>query len=775
MRLTFSVRSLAIISILSMSMASLAQKGSELEWREVSGVSIPIPPPEHPRLCLRESNIPDLQKRMSDPVLKPVWQELERMAAESLPVVDESEKDWRYYVQQKGAKVRAELLAIQYLVGQERAVGRKAIKTALDTIRQSEWPPEVQDIARSVGRMMVTGAIVYDWCYDLLSPGEKEEFVIEFLRMARLLECGYPPVIQGSVTGHSAEWMIMRDLISAGIAIYDEFPEMYELTAMRIFSEHIPVRNWFYPSHAYHQGSSYNKVRYASDLYALWIFDRMGAGNVFHPSMQFVPYHWFYIRRPDGQFLPSGDVNYSRNRPVSLGLLAMLSGSYFQDEYINHEFLKSPSIDSRDKFFEFIWRDTDLGTRKPDDLPLTKYFGFPHGWMIARTGWGKNSVIAEMKVNEYNFINHQHHDGGAFQIYYKGPLAIDAGMYSGTSGGNKGYNSPHNKNYFKRTIAHNSLLIYDPDEVFKSIGYGGKFKTEFADNDGGQRLPGDGWHAPQTLEDLVSKDYKTGKVMAQGFGPDQTEPDYTYLKGDITKAYGSKVKEVKRSFVFLNFHSEKIPAALIVFDKVVSSIPEFKKFWLLHSIEEPEVNGRDIIIKRTKNGDNGKLLNTALLPGPDNADITAMGGPGKEFWVFGENYENEPTRGRDPATERGAWRIEITPARTSEVDYFLNVMQVMDNDYEGQLKVDLINGNKVTGVQIGDRVVIFSRDTELIDTPFSFELKENDTYSILLTDMAEGTWQVLKDGQVMIPAIQVRKQEGTVYFMGSAGEYVILR
>jgi heparin/heparan-sulfate lyase len=775
MRLVFRVYTMAMILLQGLSVTSIAQAQNELEWQEIDGVSIPIPPTEHPRLYLREWDIPDLERRMSDPVLYPVWKELERMAAENLPDVEDSEKSWRYYVQQRGAKVRAELYALRYLVSRDKTLGRKAIKTALDTMKQSVWPPGVQDIARSVGRMMVTGAIVYDWCYDLLTPIEKEEFVAEFLRMARMLECGYPPVTQGSVTGHSAEWMIMRDLISAGIAIYDEFPEMYELTAGRIFREHIPVRNWFYPSHAYHQGSSYNKVRYASDLYALWIFDRMGAGNVFHPSMQFIPYHWFYIRRPDGQFLPSGDVNYSRGKPVSLGLLAMLSGSYFQDEYINNEFLKSPSIDSRDKFFEFLWRDTDLGMKEPDDLPLTRYFGYPHGWMVARTGWGKNSVIAEMKINEYNFINHQHHDAGAFQIYYRGPLAIDAGMYSGTSGGGKGYNSPHNKNYFKRTIAHNSLLIYDPDEVFKTIGYGGKFKTEFAENDGGQRLPGDGWFAPKTLDDLVSKDYKTGKVLAQGFGPDYMQPDYTYLKGDITEAYSSKVKEVKRSFVFLNFDNEYIPASLIVFDKVISSNPEFRKYWLLHSIEEPVVTESEIIITRTKNGDSGKLINTALLPGADNSVITAVGGPGKEFWVFGENYENEPIGGRDPAGERGKWRIEISPSASVEEDYFLNVMQVMDKDYENRYEVELIEGDKVVGAQIGDRVVIFSKDSEDMSMTFSFNIEGEHTFGILITDMVKGTWQVLKGGKVMIPAIQVRNQEGTIYFRGSGGEYKILR
>jgi hypothetical protein len=48
--------------------------------------------------------------------------------------------------------------------------------------------------------------------------------------------------------------MIMRDMISAGIAIHDEFPEMYQLAAGRFFREHLPARNWFYSGHAYHQG-----------------------------------------------------------------------------------------------------------------------------------------------------------------------------------------------------------------------------------------------------------------------------------------------------------------------------------------------------------------------------------------------------------------------------------------------------------------------------------------------------------------------------------------
>lgn len=78
---------------------------------------------------------------------------------------------------------------------------------------------------------------------------------------------------------------------------------------------------------------------------------------------------------------------------------------------------------------------------------------------------------------------------------------------------------------------------------------------------------------------------------------------------------------MKRSFVFLNLKSDKVPAALIVFDKVVSSNPDFKKYWLLHSIEEPVVKGTCFTVKRTQNGDSGMLQNEVLLPSAENLKI----------------------------------------------------------------------------------------------------------------------------------------------------------
>ncbi len=663
---------------------SPAASAQSLAWKETQGTKIPVPPREHPRLYLRAAHLPDLAARLNHPALKPVAEAMARAG-------------------QKNPQYKVEWNAVQYLVGRDKVLGLATVAETLDLLRKSKLPP-VQDGCRVTGRMMVTGAIVYDWLYPLLTPEQKDAFVKELVRLAGTQECGYPPTQQGSVTGHSSEAMIMRDMISAGIAIHDEFPEMYELAAGRFFREHLPVRNWFYPGHAYHQGDSYGPHRYHWDLFPLWIFDRLGAGNIYNPEQRHVPYLWLYARRPDGQRLRAGDTfahSARRGSPWSLYLAALLTASYYGDGYLLHEHLRQPNVGEREQIFELLWRDPALAPRPPDDLPLSRYFGPPFGWTVARTGWGEDDVVAEMKVNVFNFCNHQHLDAGAFQIYHRGPLAIDSGLYKGSSGG---YGSPHTKNYYWRTIAHNCLLVHDPKE---------DFGRDYA-NDGGQRFP-NGRREPRTLEVLLDpkNGYQTGEVLQEGFGPGDRAPDYTYLTGDLTRAYSAKVRMVTRSFVFLNLKNPRVPAAMIVCDRVIASDPAFRKHWLLHCMEEPRVEGNGATVERTEQGDRGRLVLTALLPEEDNLEIGKVGGRGKEYWVFGKNHPNDP-EGDDKdrrSYETGAWRLEVSPRKAAEGDLFLVVMQVADHAAGEGLPVRLVSDGDRAGCRLGDREVIFSRRT----------------------------------------------------------------
>ncbi len=452
----------------------------------------------------------------------------------------------------------------------------------------------------------------------------------------------------------------------------------------------------------------------------------------------------------------------------------MLSASYYRDGYVLADYLKTRGIQvlkhasyPMDQLFELLWRDPDLKPLEPcRALPLTRYFGFPYGWMVARTGWDESSVICEMKVNAYNFLNHQHHDAGAFQIYYQGPLAMDTGIYEGDDGG---YLGPHNVNYYKRTIAHNSLLVFDPDEKFITDGFRNVEKV----NDGGQRLP-NRWRSAGLLEDFLAADYRTGSIEGRWFGPDPQRPAYSYLKGDITLAYSKKVKEVKRSFAFLNLGDPAVPAALVVFDKVVASDPSFKKYWLLHGMEEPRIEGGRVEFALTRRGWSGKLVSQVLLPEADNRELTPVGGPGKEFWVFGRNFASQPLH--DPEDyELGEWRVELSPVRAAAEDHFLNVLLVTGRENDCLPAVELVAGEGLAGAKVADRVVLFRRDGARSDLPQRFALSGAGSFQIMVADLAAGSWQVRKDGAVLVPAALVNAEEGVLCFEGGAGCYELLR
>lgn len=750
-----------------------AQTRSTVEWRNVNGVEIPVPPSVHPRLYLRSSDIPGLKERIKHPEIVTTIKKMERLSKERTPEEEAkapAKSGFRYYAEMRGVTSRVQLEALEYLTSGKKSVARKAITAMLDTLQNTNYGTK-GDLSRASGSMLMCGAMVYDWCYDQMKESEKKAYINEFIRIAKTMECGYPPKNTEPLAGHSSEWMVLRDMLSAGIAIYDEYPDMYNHVVSMMYKDYIPARNFIYSGHNYHQGTSYANVRFSNDLISLWIMSRMGAGAIYDSAQQFVLYDFLYRRRPDGLVLPAGDVNPGIGG--SYGLPAMLAYSYYKDPYLAYEYYRNPKIDNHCLIFDILWRDTDIEPMSPETLPLTKYSGTPFGWMIARTGWGDNSVVAEMKINEHFVGNHQHLDGGSFQIYYNGPLAIDAGAYHGTSGG---YNSPHNKNFFKRTIAHNSLLIYDPEEKFACWNYGGSDKTEFAANDGGQRMPGDRWDTCRSFDSLLSDAYTTGKALAHGTSEDYIAPDYSYLKGDITQAYSDKVKEVKRSFVFLNLKSENVPAAMIIFDKIVSAKPEFKKQWLLHSIEKPEISNDGFVVKRTKDGDRGMLYNSVLLPEINNCEINAIGGPGKEFWVNGVNYENKPQANRpDPRNERGEWRVEISPKNNEKEDYFLNVIQVADNKCKDMHKATLLKSEKTVGVMISDRIVTFSKDSNTISGKFNLDINKEGTFKIVMTDMKSGTWQVKKDGKIFIPYKWVRSDDGILSFEGGKGHYEFSR
>lgn len=754
----------------------------------------PVRPPagEHPRLFARVGDLAAMRSRFESGAQemaahRAVLQEfIEAPAVVALPVFVPGGPAGTNHQIDVVSRIKAKALHSLLYEGSASPAqaqrGQEAVQMLLDYLAAVRFAPGY-NYPNEKGEAILASAMVYDWCFKLMTAQQRAYVVTRFTQLAATMEIGFPPSRQGAVVGHGSDNQLLRDQLSAAIAFYDEAPLVYNIVAGRFFADYVAPRNYAYAAQAYQQGASYGTVRFLADMYAAWLFRRMGAAPVFDPVQQMMPYHWLYTRRPDGQWMRDGDVyhsSYTNSKQYwSEPLAFLLPATYYNNATLKHEYLKQSLqqstnfIHPKDSIWPVLLGNTVMGsTPVPAVLPLTKYFPDPAGLMIARTGWTdgqpiqvqSGNVVATMKLGGDWFGNHEHYDAGHFQIYYKGGLAIDSGIYSGRDVADPSivleYGSAHDMNYHKRTIAHNTMLVYDAGEQFD--GYA---------NDGGQRFPGD---EPSTLAQLANG-YKVATVLRQQqVGAVAGAPDFSYIKGDLTAAYSNKVRQFQRSFVFLNFKDANYPAALIVFDKVSASDAGFKKTWLLHSQSEPDISGDTVVIQRTEwdyNSSyqyNGKLINRTLLPA--NAVLAKVGGSGNEFSVGGTNYPIQPEA--EYATEEaGAWRLEVSPPAASETDLFLNVMQVMDaGSALPALPTTAIDAPLLAGVKIKNRVVLFSKSGMPLGGTVTVELPaQNASMQVLVADLQEGSWTVRKRGTDGPIEDEVSAAGGTLYFIASGG------
>jgi len=217
-------------------------------------------------------------------------------------------------------------------------------------------------------------------------------------------------------------------------------------------------------------------------------------------------------------------------------------------------------------------------------------------------------------------------------------------------------------------VAHNCILIHMPGE--KMPRYWGYLAPGEEDlpypNDGGQQKRGIG-----------------SKVVAF-----ETNPYYSYAAGDATETYHpDKCRLALRQFVFLP------PDFFVIFDRVSSTKPNYKKTWLLHTATKPRITGRIFQADQER----GRLFCRTLLP--EDARLVPIGGAGKQFWADGRNWPL-PQGYRTPDTTQllGQWRVEVTPDKAREEDFFLHLIQVGDNSLERMVEAELLSEDDRVGL-----------------------------------------------------------------------------
>jgi len=388
---------------------------------------------------------------------------------------------------------------------------------------------------------------------------------------------------------------------------------------------------------------------------------------------------------------------------------------------------------------EFLWFDPQADTLDPSGQDA--HYAAGTGTLFIRSGWPGGPADTDPAATYLTFQSgdhfsyHQHYDQNSFTLFKYGDLAVDSGVYSGDGLSN------HDINYYVRTIAHNTLAVYNPAEDFSSA------RPDATGNDGGQRSMSPGSRAPQGADgwDLHATQYDTGDILRYA---DASE--YTYALGDATKAYNNptyyqaldtafsanlpKVSRFQRELVYMRPSTQAVGEYVVLFDRVGVTQAAFSGAntkLLIHTLNQPTVSGTGTAIslgetlyagadRATAVSGEGRLTVDVLLPEAHN--LRVVGGRGqKAFWSFGENYDwhwaaNEPQpRPLNDFEEipYGEWRLEIEPADTALYHNFLTVLQpahVNDTPMSPATAIPATGG--MAGVHIADagqnRVLLFS-------------------------------------------------------------------
>lgn len=736
------------------------------------------PPEEHPRLIFRSSDIDRLKYNLENchnEYMLSLYKEYTEGEA------DAGDKYSVYTLNKIQAK------AYQYALYGDTECGRGAYEMMVQVRdRWDDLNVNASQGYRKLEKAVFTTSCVLDWCYDILTEDERRELINIAFSFAMQEEIGWPPKSQGAFVGHGAEDQFLRGMLAFAIASYNERPDVWNYIGAQFYEKYVPGRVWQTDAGiVWHQGSKYGIYRHVWTMWAYRLITGMGLPEPYDgiKNAEFAYGYEVYMTRPDGTTFLSGDDTGAAT-PMSVkshgySNLAFMGYTLTKDPYLKDLYIKLSTESTKsgittafgeaslevDLVPYLIFDDPDLvRATAGENLPNSRYFASPAGMMIARTGWedgvDSNVAMAQMLVSEYYAGNHQHRDAGSFQLYYKGPLAVDSGTYQN----GEGYGSVNHKGYARQSIAHNTILVYDPNEEDHFNG---------AINDGGQI-----WQSEADYEEIVSDPKrKRAEVLAHEIDPkDEKHPEYTYLKGDIENAYSEKVSEFKRSFMFLDLDDEKYPAALIVFDKVTSSDASFKKTWLLHGETDPQISGIRSVWGSNEYTDDygreyhGKMVCDSLLPGDNKQTITAVGGY-EEGWglVNGVDYTSSL---RDADREENTYRIEVSPTTRQNTDYFLNCMQVTDDGTTEYLSTKLIDTDDFYGVEISDRVVLFSKSGDKLDKDnVSFAINKGATRKLTVCDIPEGIWTVSTDGTEY--DVNVTKDGGVLAFESAGGDITL--
>lgn len=386
-------------------------------------------------------------------------------------------------------------------------------------------------------------ALAYDFAYDALSPEEKKQFtnVIWLCTKASL------SAIVKSVADNPHDGVAFHALgkfIGSLLVVLGDVPEAQEWLRPALQAYIANLSPWGRGDGGYANGTSYAHWDVGDSLLVWDLLDRvLGIPIYQHPWVAELPSFIVYTLPPgtatgvfgDGaevqrteEWARFGKALMSRyNTPLTRWYAKQIFGD--DPARLNH--LLSPRV------------PTDAAPW-PTSTPGSKHFPSV-GWAALHSDVADRSRISIFfKSSPFGSLNHSHADQNSFVMFAHGKvLAMDSGHYDY-------YNSPHWRDWYKQTRAHNAVT-FD----------GGK----------GQFLGANGLGA---------------KLYGGEITKFLTTTDFDLVSGDATAAYGGQLTSAKRTLVYLK------PATLLIIDQLASAQPRHWE-WNLHTTAPLSKVGQD--------------------------------------------------------------------------------------------------------------------------------------------------------------------------------------
>jgi hypothetical protein len=500
--------------------------------------------------------------------------------------------------------------------------------------------------------------------------------------------------------------------------------------------------NGFLPCYAYYRDDDGGWNWGAT--YAMWslidqfqLFENMkiGSNKNYYADVPWVQnsinQYWYFIQ-PDNKTIHLGDgltTAYADRVDYLHARIYNDPRSQWRAQYWS---LPANTPNTSNKFTKLLYKDFNAAVIIKPNLPLN-WWADKVGLSVSRSSWENDATMVTFFNSPSKRSDHEHRDNNSFTIFKNAPLLIDAGYYDTYAG-------THYRHYYQRTIAHNSICVFDSSEVYNNFG-------QLSSNDGGQIES----NSLANFNEIFLPQTQRGKWIKYATGS-----NYAYNIADAQLSYDSnKLSFFRRRLLFLK------PGKAIVLDHVHLKNRATKQRdikWIGHFAKKPAING---IITNTqasghietyngnsyvaKNGNGSVAIKTLL---PSNSTVTLIGGTSYEYWVNGTNYP--PLAPPDTTYyTSGSWRIEVRPTASSDTVIFLHTISIGDSTNMATTGGAVLQSAFSVGADWGDTLYFFAADAGTEKNYYAFEnISGNRTAGLFAADLKVGSYYVKVDGFV---------------------------